>query len=202
MKRIAWKKIEERSTNEKFPKCIKTLLISAGYDTFASLSQLSDDTIKSIEKFHQEKRSDIDSLNCCYSDYYKTLAPFGFLPGHKAILLNIPNQIREIQGEPRENPQCNSRRINFEAKKSLADEDLIKILVANLGKYIKKKSKTVVQGDLISPVLITDFKRGENTDNFVCKCIFSCPFCAKEIPAVYKTYWHSSNISLHLKKHI
>lgn len=202
MKRIAWKKIEERGTSEKFPKCIKTLLIAAGYDTFASLSQLSDDKIKSIENFHQEKRSNIDSLNCCYSDYYKTLVPFAFLPGHKAILLNIPNQIKDIQEELEKNPQCNPQRINFEAKKSLADEHLINILVANLGKYIKKKSKTVVQADLISEVLITDFKRGENTDNFVCKCNFSCPFCDKKILAVYKTYWQSSNISFHLKNHI
>lgn len=195
----AWQKIEQlqkRLTKEKLPECIKSLLIPAGYDTLASLSQLSDETIKSIEEFHRRNAERVNSLTCCYSDYYKSLNEFSFLPGHRSILLSLPNQIKEIKKNST-NKRSESKKNG--AKKSLSDEILRTQLLNSLNKYLRSKTALKTTNDLLSAIHIKEFKRG--TGDCVCSCKFSCPFCQKLIPATYKAYWHSSNITSHLKKH-
>lgn len=135
------------------------------------------------------------------------MQPFGFLPGHRSIILNIPNQIvamreekeRNHHGNPRSSTQ-NSRTNKFDAKKALSDQCLKSKLISNLGNFIQKQPECNIP-NLIKDVHIEDFQRGANTDNYVCKCKFICPFCEKKIPAIFKHFWQSSNICSHLKSH-
>lgn len=136
---------------------------------------------------------------------------FSFLPGHKSIILHIPNQIKEIQ-EKMENNLPNSSKGHgkgttksdkkFEEKSKLSNETLKSMLLKNLMKYIQEQSEMSIQDGLLNDVHIIDFRRGTNTDNFVCMCSFSCPFCSKKIKVAFKDYWQSSNICSHLKSHI
>lgn len=45
------------------------------------------------------RRSVIDELNCCFSDTYKNQTVFTFIPGHRAAILGIPNQIDRMKAE-------------------------------------------------------------------------------------------------------
>lgn len=184
------------------------MLTSAGYDTLASLSELSDDTIKNIEKFHQDNRNIIESLDCCYSEYYQSLMVFSFLPGHSAILLGIPKKIEKIKEEmatntssSSENRTKNPAKINI-SKCSESDVDLKSKLINNMLNYITKSSTNPVQSDIIGDQSIIDFERGDNSGEFVCKCSFQCPFCARKIPVIFKKYWQTSNLGTHLKSHL
>lgn len=202
----AWRTLE-RGNDEKFPKCIKLLLKSAGYDTMTSLSELCDDTIKNIETFHQNRKNVIESLDCCYSEFYKTLDPFCFLPGHKAILLGLPKKIQKIKEKNITNIGSSSRnrtknQANIIVSNRLESDDELKSkLIDNTLKIIKKLSTNDVQTDVVGDVHIIDFERVDNSGNFVCKCIFQCPFCVRKIPVGFKKYWQTSNLGLHLKGH-
>lgn len=202
----AWRKLEEEN-EEKFPKCIKLLLKSAGYDTMTSLSELSEESIKYIEKFHQDNKTIIESLACCYSDVYKKLDIFCFLPGHKAILLGIPKKIQKIKEEMVANIGCGSaNRTKNEANKmilksSKSDDDLKSKLINNALKIIAKLSTNIVQSDVVGEVHIIEFERSDNSVKFLCKCDFQWPFCIQKIPVVFKKYWQTSNLGTHLRKH-
>lgn len=194
---MAWKKLEQFNT-EKYPKCIKALLVSAGYDTLSSLSGLDDVKIRKIENFHNENKEYVAQLDCCFHEHYTQVEKFVFLPGHQSIILGIPEQIINLKSV---NKSQTVRCAPLTRKKSHSDEQLVKNLIDNLMKYTGKAGYQFPDG-LLSKDNIQEFKRGSAEDNFVCKCKFSCPFCSRIISTVHKTFWMSSNITQHFKTHI
>lgn len=199
----AWKLLEK---DEKFPKCVKSLLIAAGYDTLSSMNALSDEKIHEIEHFHTENKQFIVKLNCCYDQHYKRLEVFAFLPGHRTTILGLPARIAQMKMQNMNNTPVNTPKDRTAAvskisvKKSLPDMELQTNLIENLMKYSGKMGFQFPAG-MISDANIRDFVRGSDEDNFVCKCKFSCPFCAKTFRLAYKEFWMSSNVTHHLKMH-
>lgn len=62
----------------KFPNEIKEILNRNGFDTEIALSQMNTEFLKLVEA--QESKQ----------------LPFSFLPGHRALLLGLPNKIKEF----------------------------------------------------------------------------------------------------------
>lgn len=96
-KKDVWAKLEKLN-GEKFPKCVKFLLVKSAYNSFSTLRQLDSDKLIKIESFLNTKKEYIADLDCCYHEHYKGLDSFEFLPGHKDLILSIPSQIEQLNG--------------------------------------------------------------------------------------------------------
>lgn len=180
-----------RKYNETFPKCIKQLLIETGYDTVSTLTKIDEEKIKQIECFVNSNKVLLSKLECCYNEECQQFENFEFLPGHKTILMNIKNEISEL----------NLLKKPKKDKSALTDPALKEKLISNLIAASKKTGFEFPVG-IISEANIVDYKREPIESANICKCRFSCPFCSKKIPVIFKHFWMSSNVTKHLKSHI
>lgn len=83
---------------EPFPECVKKILFVCGYDTIASLRNVNNNSILEIE--HQTQlyfRETIHCLTCCHSEFYNGQDKFEFLPGHRELILAIPEYVKSIR---------------------------------------------------------------------------------------------------------
>lgn len=185
----------EKFTGDKYPNCVKDLLTLVAYDTIHSLNEINQQRLEEIEQFLTSQKEFIQKLNCCRSDYYKSLEVFKFLPGHATIILALPDQINQMENAK------GAKQLEFKKKKS--DQELKENLVENLMTYSAKLGFQFPKG-VINERNIQQFERNADAsaDNYICKCIFSCPFCPKTISTKFIKYWISGNITAHLKKHI
>lgn len=172
-------KKHKKKYKSEFPNCIKTLLLSAGYDINSSLANLNAEKIAEIEQYLNLNKGIIENLDCCYSEEYKSLDIFQFLPGHKAILLMIPDMIGV-------------------AKNVVSDQELKSSLIKKLMTACAKAGTQLPAGT-ISEANLLQFHRPTNEIDTVCKCTFSCPFCSKTYTIKYKSYWMTQNAWKHLK---
>lgn len=179
----------EKLNGEKLPECVKFLLTKSAYNTIATLREINEDKLLNIETFLDGRKDYIAALNCCYHDHYQSLEVFEFLPGHKDLILNMPSQIQQLNGSKK--ACCKT--------KDVPDDELQIGLSTNILNYAEKIGLDVGE-DVISTINIHNFRRGSDKDNFLCKCKFICPFCAKSFTVTYKKYWGTSNITKHLKE--
>lgn len=182
-------------TAEKYPGCVVKLLTAAGFDTILSLSGIDEEKIKEIEVFLTSNKQFVNELKCCQSEWYKELEHFQFLPGHKAIILALPEKIKEMTTEKSKSKLC------LNQNNSAQDEELKTHLIKNLIAFSGKAGFQLPQ-QAISEANIHEFERGSDDNVFVAKCRFSCPFCSKNYSVIYKKNWQSSNVTAHLRKHI
>lgn len=132
------------------------------------------------------RRSVIDELNCCFSDTYKNQTVFTFIPGHRAAILGIPNQIDRMKAEKQQKKQTKKR-------KTRSLEELKKMLIAQLNNFPSKAGFNL-PNDVISELNIVDVVQEKQDDgSFIVNCGFSCPFCNKTTKVTFKKYWWASN---------
>lgn len=173
------------------------LLENAAYDTLNSLKAIDTEKLDIIETYLSEHRlSWINDLTCCKSDEYKKQSIFRFLPGHRTMVLGIPEQIKQMRSVI----PCVNQSATV-AKKDRTDNELKSKLISNVMAYMKKNNFSLPD-ELMSSENIRNFERGTALDDFVCKCKFVCPFCPKNFPITHKQFWMSSNLTKHLKNHI
>lgn len=78
----------------ELPVCLKKILSFTAYDCVNSLRLLDAEKVAEIERYVSEfGRCIIDNLDCCHSDKYKNQKTFKFLPGHRSILMSLPQKI-------------------------------------------------------------------------------------------------------------
>lgn len=169
------------------------LLIEAGVDKVLSLRSINEETILQIEQFLTANKQIVNKLNCCYSEWYKQQECFQFLPGHRTIILAIPNQIKEMLAGK-------SLGKSHLKQNEVSDEELKNHLIKNLLKFTGKIGFPI-SSEIVSQSNLHDFERG-SIEKYVAKVRFSCPFCNKSFSVVYKQFWMSSNVTKHLKTHI
>lgn len=202
---FCWIKIE-KFVGEKFPECVKILLQVTGYDRLNSLKKLDAERISEIEAHLDTNREWVNELKCCNSQHYKQLAVFKFLPGHKATILDIPQQIQRMQQVEEDQPIRGDavgvkKVVARNASHTQQSDDIIQKLVANLVNYAKNINFPLEDG-MISSKNVNDFEPGSASDKFAYQCRFSCPFCSKVFPVKYGTFWQSSNVTKHFRDHL
>lgn len=160
------------------------------------MRRLNKESIQEIESFTQANRSKLDQDNFFKSQYDKQNV-FHLLPGHKAIILGIPEQIKEYEIIETEKKKIKSSE--RPQRKVVADDDLKKHLISNLVNYFSKINFALPE-NILSEQNLMDFERDPNDIDYHCR--FTCPFCEKILPISFKGYWRSGNITNHLKAHV
>lgn len=181
----------ENFNGEKYPKCVKMLLIASGYDTLIALNEIDQGKLAKIQDHINENRELTSNLKCCYGEIYKKQTEFHFLPGHKATILGIKNQIAQLK-------ESSGWKERQRASKHKSEDQLKTALVVSLDAYA---SKCGLPKNIISAVNIIEFHHITEAGQDVYKCGFSCLFCDKVISVKYKTYWMTSNATKHILYH-
>lgn len=173
---------------------------------------INEEKILEIEIFLTAHYDYVNDLQCCQSEHYKKLEVFHFLPGHRTLILSIPDQIQQMlraesathAATPQNSAESHSlNTLKTQRIHERTDEELKSNLINNLINYAEKNGYQFPDG-IISERNMHGFERGLNhglnVDNYICKCRFSCPFCEKIFPLKFKSFWMSSNVTAHMKK--
>lgn len=139
----AWLDLES-FTGEKYPPCIKKFLIAAGYNKLLALSEMDNEKLHAVESFINENRELVTDTKCCYSDMYKKQEIFSFLPGHKATILGIAEQVKRFKEHLETVPQHKASK----PKKIQSEAQLKTALVNRLAAYSTKLDFTLPTGSI------------------------------------------------------
>lgn len=71
-------------------ECLKNILTECGFDSIPALKSINAQCIDEIEKHLIDKRNFIESLPQCHRKLYHQQSNFQFLPAHRMILLQLP----------------------------------------------------------------------------------------------------------------
>lgn len=164
----------------KLPQGLENIIIESGFDSESTLATINPTTIKSIEEYVNENKDLLKGTT--YESLIANNLEFKLKPGHKAIILSLPNQLKEYEKKSGKESKLNE------------EEGKLKQSIVNKIDHFARKILTELN---VSEELIHEFQR-EN-ENY--KCLFECPICSTKIKCVYKTYWLVSNLECHMKKH-
>lgn len=208
----------EKFNKEKYPECVKCLLTAAGFDSQLSLKDITEAKLASAEQFLTKNRHLINDLECCYSEQYKEMADFQFLPGHKSLIMSIPSRLLEWtktvqkwsknQNLKQDDPgriefhQMYGQYVSASKRKTCRSAEEIKLqLIHNLRMFLGKVGPQFPV-NTITDANLHDFSLDPTEfDDIVYRCQFVCPFCNKPTPVTFKKHWMSSNATSHLKWH-
>lgn len=177
--------------------CVKKLLVASGYNKFIALSEIGEEELVKIETHINTERQLVNSLKCCYSDIYKAQDVFHFLPGHKATILGIKNQINQLKEYRMQNPKMDKSKRRL--KRNRSAEEVKNVLLKSLQDYLDKNK---IPKDILTARNIINFEESVENDHKTYRCDFTCMFCSKVIPVLFNTFWMHSNATKHIKGHI
>lgn len=181
-----FKEIEKKAG--ELPQCVKTILKSCGYETMLSLELLGVQHVTEIEQHvNTHIPSILRNLNCienCSCKDYKHKTPFSFLPGHRSIILSLPNHIAKLKALKVIQKEKKPKKVV-----SRSNDELLKDLIKKLVNYAK-----TIQLNAAFKEIVVDHLEHRGDSIFLCDV--RCPICHKKIPVKYnKSFWQTSNIS-------
>lgn len=159
-----------------------------------ALNELDHSKLELVESHINENRHLLTELKCCYSDVYRSQPEFQFLPGHRATILGLKNQINKMK----ENRNQKRKALGSKRKPDKSIDELQTQLIISLDKFSTKHG---FPANLISDKNIVDWFETSVEGQTVYKCGFSCVFCSKVVPMQHKSYWMTSNATKHIKTH-
>lgn len=196
------------SKEEKFPGILKYVLEECGFESLSSLKNINSDSIGIIENHINQNGYILENEVFNNSPYMKQ-QNFKFLPGHKLLLLELPQRISEYQSKSNknklqnqtsisnvsaENNENNQNVINVNAKEDELKAALIqRISTSTTGIYFKINHENTS---------IKTFNVNTFNNQVSCKSSVACPVCNKACSVTFKKYWYISNFEKHLKQHI
>lgn len=90
--------IFEKEIGGEIPKCVKALMEFSGFETLASLKNITSDTLIETEQYiNNHACKTIENFTCQHSKIYQDQTEFKFLPGHRNLLLNFPTFSCNVQ---------------------------------------------------------------------------------------------------------
>lgn len=191
-----WKKFEI-FLKKSIPEYIIKILAQTGYDNTVSISEICEEDVKTIEEFVDAKLKHIVEASGVYKIYEK----FAFLPGHKKLILSLPNQLKlfeNIKKRKVEEATEEVELLNQEEIDSLTAKLLSKLskTAGNIGlnSFTENEVKSTID------VYINHSRSLNEKPSY--KCSIKCSECDKIIPCTWNGYWQTGNLDKHLKIHI
>lgn len=214
--------IYAKKFNEPFPECIRKILSIAGIDSIGSLTNIThvnagQSTITDIERYindHKENMTSMfDDVTCCneYKNMLQNAQRFEILPGHKAIILNIPSLLESNKTEQK-TKKISRKNTKSDVKSNVAiRQQLLNALMKYHSKTARELNITTAD-NIVNDVNIINFKacdgHVDGQDDSSCdisrsySCNFVCPYCPTTLSVRYKRFWMTSNIKRHIKRHL
>lgn len=194
-----WKRLET-NIGYRFPKVIKDILNSTGFDNEVTLLSLNQDVIKEIEKSVKENPTIVEKT--IYKDIAKD---FEFNLGHKTLLLSIPEFLAKHSKKKSPKKKLNS-------KESSGEQSIDETNTPKLAPHIEVDPETLKK-DLISK--IKNYEKNNKIEfsleaihfNKVSlldrkyRCTVTCPVCGVQLLCIKLVSWKFSNLVKHLRAH-
>lgn len=170
----------------KVPTCMKKLLTILGYDSAWSYKSVTEEKLREaedyIEKSHRKAADELDE--------YKDIRPFKFLPGHKALIYGIGNELNESQA--RKKPKINNKKSNV----VLSEKEVQMSLLFQMSAFTKKLG---LIADWSSAITDSNYSATESAP--FCTCTVLCPICHSSFVVRYDKHWKNSNLCKHMRQH-
>lgn len=208
----------EKFIGDKFPDKLDEILTSAGFDVKGSLLKIDEHTVTTIENFINSNAENFVSI--LHGTKYESIKPFKFLPGHVALITNLPEFLKSMDSqksrksvlkcynkknlalvEPNTNSDTNiavGANVHQIQGQHFDEEELLRNLANDLLAKIKKYCvDKKIDESLFKVDNILELRYEINEY----KCLVKCALCNKQIPCNYKTNWIRTNLINHLAKH-
>lgn len=204
----------QKLAGENFPDNICEILVAAGFDSKTAIKSFVNPTIfPVIENYVNE--NPLKFAEILKGTKYEHSTPFKFLPGHIALLSNLPEYLQKLNTKKQVKVKNSCREntnqfTNSEQSNNLADNNensevndeqdlniknkLRQALLKKINNFSTKKNIGVEFAD----ENITNFR----FENQTYKCVVQCPKCNRPVPCNYTSFWTCSNLQAHLKTHI
>lgn len=139
---------------------------------------------------------------------------FKFLPGHRRLLLSLPNKaIDFINSKTKSKTKTNAEAVC--GASSVKPQQTIELLTDEEIEILKKSLILKLNNYTRTAGLTTEFKEDAlvgSIDPYIShsrtsdkkpsyKCSIKCIFCAKVVPCTHHGYWQTSNLENHVKSH-
>lgn len=163
------------------PNEIKRIIRVSGFDNHLSILALTPSDIPDIEKCVNDNKNIFKNSNI-----YSVTEQFVLKPGHRTLILNLPEKFKEFLESEKE---VTEKKVE-KSKTELAIE-----LTQKLEKYLN---------DLNYSVQFTSDSvtfESENKSGYI-SCRIKCPFCGFKLLCNYIDSWVISNITAHFRKDI
>lgn len=169
---------------------MKKILTACGYNHAWAFKETDSDKVTALEEFVQSRfRKIADSF-----EEYKEIKPFEFLPGHRALIFGIKEQILSLEESKKSKLKVKDKNV---PNVSPNENELKTNLISQLDNFASNIS---VVNDWSES--IKSFEMETNDDETHVKCSVKCPICETiRIVRYDKKYWKLSNITKHLRGH-
>lgn len=189
------------------PENIVKVLNNAGYDNAISVSEIEDKDILIIEEHvraHKNQQLLVEELQA-----YANVTTFSFLPGHRKLLLALPQKVHSFK-----NKKCKKNLFNSSKKDAqcetveeveLPNEQDVKQLKENLLKRLNKSGYAVrinavfVESNIVSEIEIYICHSVVAKSKTAYKCLIKCTDCETKIPCTHNGYWQIGNLEKHFR---
>lgn len=183
-------------------------MIAAGYDNALSISKFTEADIPIIESFAEANLQDVLKE----SKIYANIKPFSFLPGHRKLLIALPNKLFGFK-----NNKCKKNLFSTPKQDAQASEQIefVEILTDDYQNTLKEKllvklnlraksfgiATLFTLEKIISEITPYVSQSRSALNKFTYKCSVKCVNCEVTKPCTLVGHWQISNIETHLKKH-
>lgn len=174
------------------------IVVECGYNTKSAILLISLESIKEIEAYINENKDILKDT--IYEPFILNGKIFKLKPGHKSVILNLPELLRskEQTSKPKKKSSIQREKNNNvdDEIRDSSDEIEEKLKCA----LIKKLENFSSKFDFCLTFDIACISYFETTSDKI-SCKFECPICNTKIKCEYRSYWLVSNLENHLKKH-
>lgn len=177
------------------PQCMKQILSAVGYNSAYSLLTITDQKLDELEAYiEQNLREVVDSI-----DVYKLKKPFQFLPGHRALIFGIKEELIKHSGNKVSKPGSRKPSSQQASRDNLSANDLRISLENQLSSYA---NNCLAKFGLKTHYIVNEVKLTQSENQTFAQCVVTCPNCLTINHLRYDKYWKTSNVFKHIRSHI
>lgn len=181
----------------------------SGYDNALAFLDFNESDLKILENFAEENLQELVKE----TDAYSEVKPFAFLPGHRKLLIGLPNKIADFKNRKSKKNLFKTSKIEARAPYT---EEVVEILTETEISKLKESLLQKINVCLLSIGLDSVFTETNLVSEFEIyisntlkkltkpsyKVLVKCILCDKRIPCTHNSHWQICNLDKHIKTHM